>query len=403
MGKQKSFIIVGSTFLAFILIMVLLSVITKGLTETKCNFESDTYIIEVGKTKALAPTLYASGTVEGLEFEYTAEDNSVIKIDKGTSSVGAASVYCWVFSETDANGNVVEKDSRVPHNENDKITIEDDGYWYINGRKTTCKAEKKYSEDEIMSYATRTVNPISVNCFILNGIQTTIPYFEDSVLTKNEETGTWVVNGEDSGISYKGIQITIEALKVGKTKLTAKGMIQDKEVVVTTTIEVALPNPNSVKTDYIDNTKVVKVNEEFNLEYEVMAKADSIAKPLQDVTYSITKGSDLLTNTNGSFKAAGAGECAVRITADRNSFNTGLGKYENKNVTVTIIVLDTTDEQIELIEQARAAIAAIAEASDDKLAEVVAAARTIVDKVEEGNQSAITNIKKLENAEKKLN
>ena len=403
MGKQKSFIIVGSTFLAFILIMVLLSVITKGLTETKCNFESDTYIIEVGKTKALAPTLYASGTVEGLEFEYTAEDNSVIRIDKGTSSVGAASVHCWVFSETDANGNVVEKDSRVPHNENDKITIEDDGYWYINGRKTTCKAEKKYSEDEIMSYATRTVNPISVNCFILNGIQTTIPYFEDSVLTKNEETGTWVVNGEDSGISYKGIQITIEALKVGKTKLTAKGMIKDKEVVVTTTIEVALPNPNSVKTDYIDNTKVVKLNEEFNFEYEVLAKADSIAKPLQDVTYSITKGSDLLTNTNGTFKATGAGECAVRITADRNSFNTGLGKYENKNVTVTIIVLDTTDEQIELIEQARAAIAAIAEASDDKLAEVVAAARTIVDKVEEGNQSAITNIKKLENAEKKLN
>ena len=136
MGKQKSFIIVGSTFVAIILLIILASVITKGIKETKCSFEAEVYAMEVGKSKALAPTLYAGGVVENVEFEYTADKEGIIEILEGTYSSGAASVYCWVFAETNNNGEVVEKESYIPHNEDDVISINflpfDDSFIFAN-------------------------------------------------------------------------------------------------------------------------------------------------------------------------------------------------------------------------------------------------------------------------------
>ena len=58
----------------------------------------------------------------------------IITILEGTYSSGAASVHCWVFTEP----NEAEKESYVPHNEEDVISIKD-GYWYINNTKTICK------------------------------------------------------------------------------------------------------------------------------------------------------------------------------------------------------------------------------------------------------------------------
>ena len=42
--------------------------------------------MEVGKAKALAPTLYAGGVVEDVEFVYTAEKADVVEILEGTYS-----------------------------------------------------------------------------------------------------------------------------------------------------------------------------------------------------------------------------------------------------------------------------------------------------------------------------
>ena len=84
----------------------------------------------MGKSKALAPTLYAGGVVENVEFTFTAEKEGIIEILEGTYSSGAASVYCWVFTETNSNGETVEKESYIPHDIEDKISIID-GYWYI--------------------------------------------------------------------------------------------------------------------------------------------------------------------------------------------------------------------------------------------------------------------------------
>ena len=47
MGKQKSYIMVGSVFLAFILLMLLVTIITSNVKDTKITFDSDTYTVEI--------------------------------------------------------------------------------------------------------------------------------------------------------------------------------------------------------------------------------------------------------------------------------------------------------------------------------------------------------------------
>lgn len=400
MGKQKSFIIVGSTFAGIILLIVLVALITRGIKETKCNFEAQTYALEVGKSKALAPTIYAGGVVKDIDFEYTTDTPGVISILEGTYSSGAASVHCWVFTEP----NEAEKESYIPHNEEDVISIKD-GYWYINDTKTICKASSDYAGKDLKAYATRSVEPRSVMCYILNGIQTDIPYDKNVAPVRDQATGNWFINGKDTGYTYKGFQVTIIGEGVGSTQLTATGIVDGEEVTATTTVQVCLPNPKTVVTSYIDNAIVTNVNKEIKIEdYEVQAKSDSLSKPSQDVTFTLVGQPENVTLTDGVVKATAAGEYKVRIAAARSSFTEGIGQYEAVNVTVKVIVLDTTDEQIELIELARTAIENIGTVEDTEACrELVAAAREAVSKVLENNVSGITNIETLEKAEKKLN
>lgn len=402
MGKQKSFIIVGSTFVAVILLIILASVITKGIKETKCSFEAEVYAMEVGKSKALAPTLYAGGVVENVEFEYTADKEGIIEILEGTYSSGAASVYCWVFAETNNNGEIVEKESYIPHNEDDVISIKD-GYWCINDVKTSCKAEKDYAGEDLNAYATRSISPKSINCFILNGVQTSIPYDKEITPERNASTGTWFINGKDTGYTYKGLQVTIVAKKVGTAVVTAKGIVDGDAVVATTTVQVCLPNPKTIVTDYVDDTVIVNVNKDLTIDkYEVKGKSGSIANPSQEVTYTLVGSPAEASLNNNVFKASVAGEYKVRIAAVRSSFTEGIGQYETVNVTVKVIVLDTTDEQVELIESARTYIEKINTAEASELEAIVKEARALVNNVLETNQAAITNLKTLENAEKRL-
>ncbi len=403
MGKQKSFIIVGSTFIGVILFIILLSVITRGIKNTRCSFEAEVYAIEVGKTKALAPTVYAGGVVESVEFEYEADKAGIIEILEGTYSSGAASVYCWVFAEVNASGETVEKESYIPHDENDVISIKD-GYWYINDVKTTCKAEKDYAGEDLNAYATRSVNPKSINCFILNGVQTDIPYDKTIVPTRNESTGTWFINGKDTGYTYKGLQVTIIAKGVGSTTITAKGVINGDVVSATTTIQVCLPNPKSIVTSYVDNTIVTNVNKEVKIDgYTVKGNAESIVDPSQDVSFTLVGDKEGVELNNDAFKATVAKEYRVRIAALKSSFTEGVGQYESINVTVKVIVLDTTDEQIELIEAARQAIENIGTVSNTPESKaLVLAAREAVNKVLEANISGVTNLETLEKAEKRL-
>lgn len=403
MGKQKSFIIVGSTFVGVILLIILVSLITRGIKETKCSFEAETYAIEVGKAKALAPTLYAGGVVENVEFKYVADNADVIEILEGTYSSGAANVYCWVFAETNEKGETVEKESYIPHNENDVITIKD-GYWCINDVKTTCKAEKDYVGEDLNAYATRSVNPKSINCFILNGVQTDIPYDKTIVPTRNESTGTWFINGKDTGYTYKGLQVTIIAKKVGVTTITAKGIVDGDEVSATTKIQVCLPNPKTISTSYIDNTIIANINKEVKVDgYEVKGKAESATNPSQDVSFTLVGDKEGIELNNDTFKATVAKEYKIRIAALRSSFTEGIGQYEAVNTTVKVIVLDTTDEQIELVEAARVAIENIGTVNDTNESKaLVLAAREAVNKVLEANIIGVTNLETLEKAEKRL-
>lgn len=407
MGKQKSFIIVGSSFLALILIIILVSVITRGLKDTRCAFDAENYPIEIGQTKALAPNLYAGGVVNNLDFEYTVDKEGIINIEKGTYSSGAAEKYVWVFSEINEEGKVVEQPTFVPHNEDDEITIVD-GYWCINGEKTNCKPLKDYSAmgEDLNAYATRSVNPSSVNCFILNGIQTDIPYKKDIVPVRNEETKTWFIEGEDTKIKYTGIQVTITAQNIGSVTLTAKGIIDGKEVVASTVIQVCLPNPNSISHSYIDNSVVVNVNETFKLDqYEVNGKATSVAKPLQDVTYTAVGNPEGVTiNSDGSIVSTTTGTFKVRIAVPRESFTIGIGKYESINTTITVIVLNTSEEQIDLINQAKKAISEIGfvENKPESIA-LVNAATEIVKLIEEANIVGITNYELYTEAVEKIN
>lgn len=403
MGKQKSFIIVGSTFIGIILLIILVSLITKGIKETRCVFEAEKYAIEVGKVKALAPTLYAGGVVEDVEFTYTSETEGIVEILEGTYSSGTASVYCWVFSEPDANGNIQDKESYIPHDENDVISIKD-GYWYINDTKTSCKAESDHVGEDLNSYATRSIEPRSVVCYILNGIQTDIPFNKEITPVRNESTGTWFVNDVDTGYTYKGIQATIIAKAVGTTKVTAKGIIDGKEVSATTTVVVSLPNPASISLSYIDSTIVTNLNKSVSIDgFEVKAKPSSLASPKQDVEYRVVNGTDAISLNGNVVTITATGTYRVRLSALKSSFTEGIGQYESVNATVSIIVLDTTDEQIELIENARVAIENIGTVTDTvECRALVAAAREAVNKVLESNISGVTNLDTLQKAEKKL-
>jgi len=266
-------------------------------------------------------------------------------------------------------------------------------------------ASSDYVGEDLKAYATRSVEPRSVVCFILNGVQTDIPYDKNVIPVRDQATGNWFINGEDTGYTYKGFQVTIIGEKVGSTKVTAKGIVDGEEVMATTTIQVCLPNPKTITTNYIDNTIVTNVNKEVAIDdYEIIGKVGSIAKPSQDAAINPVGTQENVTLSGNVVKATAAGEYKFRIVAAKTSFTEGIGQYESVNVTVKVVVLDTTDEQIELIELARLAIENIGAVEDTEACRaLVSAAREAVNKVLEENASAITNIETLTKAEKKLN
>lgn len=417
MGKQKSFIIVGSTFAGIIILILLFALITSGIKKTKFEFEGKQYILEVGKQQALGPSIYAGGdvkNVEKLELEYTVENNEVIELQQGTYSYGSTDVYCWGFTEVNASGETVVKESRIPYDENDVISVVN-GNWYVNDVNTYVKAEKDYTTDEIKKNSGKTEKLVSASCYIFNGNQSQIRYFDNDVVERDESTGHWFINGKDTGYTYKGIYVTITGKVNGSTKLTVSGKIKGEVVSATTQIEVVNPNPNSLKVNYIDETIFVSVNKEFQIDqYKVLAANGSVADPLQNIKYTISgKGEGIEKNSDNVFKATKAGTYNIKLAVPKESFNTNLGQEKSISITVKVIAIDTSEENVQKLEEARQKIANLGTITDtEECRALVVEARTIVNDVlkaigvdlvdETAVAKYITNIETLEYAEKKL-
>lgn len=387
MGKQKSFIIVSISFIVFILLILLVKVVTSGTKETRIEFLSQEYVMEVGKEKSLAPEVYASGDVKDLDFTFSTDRPDIVTLNLGTSSKGLAAVTCWSFTELDEKQESKTTDTRHPYNENDVVTVVD-GYWTINGEKTIYKAMKNYSESEIEKHAGPSSSEIQIECYILNGIQTNYPYDADVKPVRNESTGTWFINGEDTGYTYKGIQVTIEGKAVGKANITMTGKIEGKEYTASTTINVCNPDPVSVtlSDEYTNGIVFVKKGAAFTINYKVNAKAGSAAEPSQSVEYRV-KNSSIVSYANNTLTATELGNTAVTLTASRSSF--AVGKYETRSVTATVIVLEDLDEELmNKILEAYAAIDAIGTISkSDKTKERLDAAKAAVDALKTYNES----------------
>lgn len=343
MGKQKSFIIVSLSFIAFILIILLVKVVTSGVIEIQMSFAEDDYTLEIGKQRALAPNIYASGDISDLDFEFSTDNSGVIEVSEGTwSTLGTAYVPCWSFTVLEKN-ELVFVTSKIPYKSSDVITIED-SFWCVNGVKTKYEANENYSESEINQYF-RTEETL-IPCYILNGEQTSIPCEDGVEPERNKETGTWFINGEDTGYTYKGVQVTIKAVGIGSAKLKMSGIIKGKQYEALTTIKVAKPDPASIALDskYEEGLVFVKKGENFNIGYKISAKAGSIAEPSQDVTYKIKTNNGVVTQNGSTFKAEKVGLESITITAVKESFEVS-GKYVTVSATAQIVVLDDLNEE----------------------------------------------------------
>ncbi len=343
MGKQKSFIIVSLSFIAFILIILLVKVVTSGVIEIQMSFAEDNYTLEIGKQRALAPNIYASGDISDFDFEFLTDDSSVIEVSEGTwSTLGTASVPCWSFTILERN-ELVFVNSKIPYKSSDIITIED-GFWCVNGVKTKYEANENYSESEINQYFRTEETQIS--CYILNGEQTSIPCEDGVEPERNSETGTWFINGENTGYTYKGVQVTIKAIGIGNATLKMSGTIKGKQYEASTVIKVAKPDPASIVLDskYEEGLVFVKKGESFNIDYKISAKTDSIAEPSQDVTYKIKTNNGVVSQNGNVFKAEKSGLESITITAAKESFAVS-GKYVTISATAQIVVLDDLNEE----------------------------------------------------------
>lgn len=413
MGKQKSFIIVGSTFAGIIILILLFALLTKGIKKTKFEFESSIYTLEVGKKQSLGPSIYAGGDVKKVEelvLEYSAENNDIVDVQQGAYSSGSIEVYCWGFKEVNADGETVVKESRIPYDENDVISIVD-GKWYVNNVNTFVNAEKEYTEDEIKTISGKTEKLVAAKCYIFNGVQSTIRYFDDDIVERNEATGNWVINGKDTGYTYKGIYVTIVGKKNGETTLTVSGKIKGKTISTKTTINVINPNPNSLKVNYIDETIFVSVNKEFKVDdYKVLAANDSVAEPLQAITYSFVGNSDGIQNNNNVFKATKEGTYRIKLAVPKSSFDKRLGQEKSITLTVKVIAIEADEEGVKKVELARKNIANLGDVTDtEECRALVAQVRSDVNValeaigVDISNENEvkkyITNIEALEYAE----
>lgn len=396
MGKQKSYIMVGSVFLAFILLMLLVTIITSNVKDTKITFDSETYTVEIGKSRALTPTIYAGGkSMDDAEFVYVAGDNSVIDLQAGCYAAGDAVVDCWAFVEAKEDGSPETKLSNSPYHEDDVVTVGDDLYWYVNGEKTRARANKKYTEEEISHIVSKAPN--TVNCFYLNGEPTNIPYNKDITPVRNESTGTWFIDGVDTLVKYQSIPATITGLKLGTSKVSMTAKIGGKEYKLEVSVTVCAPDPTGIEIDYIDATKIVSLNSDFTIDYKVLSKNEN-HDAIQDVKYSCPNGLKL---NDGVFTAEQAGTYSITVTVLESSFQ--LGTSKNISKVVKVIVIDASEDEVELIEEARSAIDAIGTLVETEECKArYEAAKEAVAKVSEDNLSAITNIKKYEAAQNKF-
>lgn len=416
-GKQKSFVIVLFSFIVIIALVLLIPVFVSGSKKTIVKFQTAEYLVEVGKTRALAPDIYAGGKVKNADFTYSVENESIADVLMGSYSYGSNQIKVWVFTEirkNSRNEDEVIEQTGLPYFEGDVVTVKDN-YWYINDVKTTCTALRNYSEEEINEIAVP-VDGISYNCFIFNGNLSKIPYDETKTPIRNEETGTWFIDGKDTGFTYKGVQCTIITKACGKTTLTMNGKIEGKEYTAKTTINVLSPDPASMvstltgdtmQTHTIDGKvyNFIKINEEIKENHTISSKTE-LYSPLQDVTYSFS-AKDILSefDSEGSTKGLKAGKCTITVRVPKSSFK--LGADTTIKETHNVIVIDGDNELINKIVEACGLISVANNFNKElkvktnlEFKTAVDNARAAVNVLGQVNEFAITNLSTLEKLEK---
>lgn len=352
MGKQKSFIIVGSTFLALIVIVLLASLIGSG-KKSKCFFAADTYYVLKGSSIDLAPEVTTAGRIKKCEFQYQLNKPNIALVESGTSSTTDKNMDCWVFLDSESSETI--SDFRV--DDSDVITIENH-YWCVNGKSTGIMPDRDYSEDEIYEHAV--VKNVVKSVWMLNGEETNYIYKEGITPVRDETSGHWFLEGVDTGYVYdKSIPATIEGIDYGEVELTATGTVNGKKVEAKTIIEVVHQDPKSITTDYINNTVYLAADSTLTLSYFVQGNSSDLDAPLQDVTYTYSsisgQPSGLGTvSDDGVVTAIKEGSFNVIIKAKSSSFR--LGKVENIEVRIRINVIPHSKVEVEQLEKTRKAI-----------------------------------------------
>ena len=101
--------------------------ITSGLKTTKIKFESTSINVALGRSRGIAPVIYAGGNIgEDIVLEYTIlSGEDVIDITPGTYSKGYSTKHTWAFYELNSEGEEITKESSIPYDPEDEISIRD--------------------------------------------------------------------------------------------------------------------------------------------------------------------------------------------------------------------------------------------------------------------------------------
>ncbi len=382
MGKQKSFIIVGSVFLGLIVIILLVSLIGSG-KDNQCYFAADQYYVQKGHSIDLAPELSASGRIKNYEFNYELDKNGIASVDMGTCSEVDKELNCWVFLEGEED-NIQEFPSDFLAHDQDDITIEN-GYWCINGESTNIKPEKNYNDEEITLHVT--AKNVLKRVWMLNGEVTDIIVKENVEPTRNEN-GNWFIEGVDTGIRYKTIPVTIEGLDYGKVTLTVHGKVNGKAVETTTVVEVVPQDPSTITSNYFHDTIYMVKGSSMEIEYTIYGQNLEEDLPLQDAKCTVS--SNIARFDNKTVYAEETGTCNLYIKPNDSSYH--LGKIGTNRLTIKCYILESA-EDVQAIEDFRQKIQAIGDLNNvTATAEVKAkidAAREAYDKLSEELQNKI--------------
>ncbi len=398
MGKAKSFIIVGSFFLALFIIILLVTLFSGGNT-VECYFSATSYYIEIDETRALVPEVVVGRKISNVKFDFSLSEENIVEVQMGSFAKKSGNVSCWTFVEMKNNEEIIKK-TAIPYDSRDSIHIEDD-YWYINNIKTRIKAERSdYTQSEITQIAQTTED--STMCWVLNGVATNIGCREEYEPVRGEN-GNWFIRGDDTGYTYEGMVVSITGLAIGKVVLTMTGELANKPIEISTTLDIILPDPASIVFDkeYPDNTLHIAKGESFEIGHTLKASEGKQYTPVQTVNYSIDK-TNLLTVTDGVFTAKEKGTVKLRIYAPASSFLKN--PSSSVTVTITIIILDVPDELVEEIVAIKNAIASIKTVNyDEKSRNAIEKVTTLLADLDEEYYSEIPNYKVYQDAVKKYN